>query len=100
MSAVETIPDDEAGAFERVLDDGTPAMADRWRRARKQSPTPLNLLEEASAEERAAQRRAARLVLRLYCLACGRSSDVPSAPARPGRCFQCGGTMLVEAVAD
>jgi hypothetical protein len=67
---------------------------------------PVNLDEESSAEERAAQaveraaqRRTDRRVFRLYCVACGRSSDVSIPPVRPGRCVHCGGTMLVE-VAD
>jgi hypothetical protein len=100
MSSVETVPDDDAGAVERMLDDGAPAVADPWRRTRKRSPYPLDLLDEAPAEERAARRRAARHVFRVYCVACGRSSDVSIASARPGRCLHCGGTMLVEAVAD
>lgn len=99
MSAVETVPDDEAVAIERMLDDGAPVTGDRWRRARKRSADRLGLLEE-SAEERVARRRAVRHVFRLYCVACGRASDVSIAPARPGRCLHCGGTMLVEPVAD
>jgi hypothetical protein len=55
---------------------------------------------EPSAEERAAQRRAARRMFRLYCFACGRSSETSTAPAHAGRCQECGGSMLVELVAD
>jgi ribosomal protein L40E len=51
---------------------------------------------EPSAAARATQRRAAQRVFRTYCVACGRSSEGLSAPARPGRCLTCGGTMLVE----
>jgi DNA-directed RNA polymerase subunit RPC12/RpoP len=53
-----------------------------------------------SAAARAAERRTARRVFRTYCVACGRSSEGLSAPARPGRCSTCGGTMLVELAPD
>ena len=33
---------------------------------------------------------------RVYCVMCGRSSEVFSATARPGRCTACGGTQLTE----
>jgi rRNA maturation endonuclease Nob1 len=33
---------------------------------------------------------------RVYCFACGRSSEVDTAPRRMKRCEACGGTMLVE----
>ena len=56
----------------------------------------LVLDNEPSAEERAAARRAARFQLRLYCVSCGRSESVQRAPARPGRCTNCGGTLLTE----
>lgn len=62
--------------------------------------SPLTLPDEPSAEERAALRRAARRVFRLYCLACGRSSEVLIAPAQAGRCEHCGGTMLLEFAGD
>jgi rubrerythrin len=55
-----------------------------------------SLVDEPSAEVRAAQRRAARRIFRLYCLACGRASEGSTPPARPGRCPACGGTLLVE----
>lgn len=56
----------------------------------------LLLPVEASAEERAAARRSARMQIRLYCVLCGRSTIVARAPARPGRCPTCDGTMLTE----
>jgi ribosomal protein S27E len=56
----------------------------------------LVLEVEASAEQRRTERRAARIQFRLYCFACGRSETVASPPARPGRCLNCGGTMLTE----
>ena len=54
------------------------------------------LLPEPSAEERAAERRAALTRFRLYCFSCGRSTSVASPPPRPGRCARCGGSMLTE----
>ena len=33
---------------------------------------------------------------RVYCFACGRSSEVETAPRQMSRCEACGGTMLVE----
>ena len=39
-------------------------------------------------------RRAVRY--RVYCFACGRSSEVETAPRQMKRCEACGGTMLVE----
>jgi ribosomal protein S27E len=56
----------------------------------------LNLAQEAPAVARAAERRAGRMELRLYCVLCGRSEIVRRAPARPGRCPGCGGTLLTE----
>ena len=98
MSGVAAEPDDEAGAIERMLDDGAPAGLPP--RLRKSRWSPIQLPNEPSAEERAAERRAARRVFRLYCFACGRSTEVASVPVRPGRCVHCGGTMLVEVSAD
>ena len=54
--------------------------------------------DEPSAEVRAAERLAARVCFRAYCIACGRSTESAAAPPRPGRCPHCGGTMLVEPV--
>jgi hypothetical protein len=56
----------------------------------------LDLPVEESAEQRSAERRAARMELRLNCLMCGRSVTVRQAPARPGRCPSCSGTLLTE----
>ena len=56
----------------------------------------LDLVEEAPAEQRAAERHAVRMALRLYCVLCGRSETVERAPVRPGRCPSCGGTLLTE----
>jgi ATP-dependent Clp protease, protease subunit len=57
---------------------------------------------EPSAEERAEKRRAARRTFRLYCVACGRSSESLTLPAFSSlsRCGHCGGTLLVEPTAD
>ena len=55
-----------------------------------------SLEDEPSADVRAAQRRSARRVFRLYCLACSRSIEASTPPTRPGRCSACGGTMLIE----
>jgi len=69
------------------------ARSRRWYRAA------FELIDEPSVEERAAARKVARTLFRVYCLACGRSSEGASAPARLARCEDCGGTMLVEPVA-
>jgi ribosomal protein S27E len=37
--------------------------------------------------------------IRLFCVSCGRSTEVATAPAKPGRCTHCGGTMLTEHLA-
>ena len=99
MTGVAVEPDDEslAMAVDRMLDDGAPSGLPR--RVRRSRWTPLRLPDEPSAEERAARRRAASRVLRLYCFACGRSNEVTIAPVRPGRCEHCGGSMLTEMVA-
>jgi hypothetical protein len=60
----------------------------------------LELLDEAPAEERAAERRAARIKLRMYCVMCGRSETVLRAQAHPGRCPSCDGTLLTELEPD
>ena|SRR6266571_7305255 len=92
----ELIADDET-AIQRMLDDGAPIS---HRRRAPRVTSPLQLAQEPSPEDRAAQRRAARRLFRLYCLACGRSTESSSAPARAGRCTDCGGTMLWELAAD
>lgn len=99
MPGAATEPEDDAVAIERMLDDGAPINRRAKARVRTSRWSPLNLLDEPPAADRAAQRRAARRVFRLYCLACGRSSEVLIAPAQPGRCGRCGGTMLAELAA-
>jgi DNA-directed RNA polymerase subunit RPC12/RpoP len=56
----------------------------------------IDVADEPPAEERAAQRRAARRLFRVYCITCSRSTEAPIAPSRVGRCAHCGGTLLVE----
>ena len=56
--------------------------------------------DEPSAEDRAALRKAARRIFRLYCFACGRATESTSTPATAGRCPVCGGTMLLELAAE
>jgi hypothetical protein len=68
----------------------------RARRTSNGSRAELRLPVEAPPEERAAERRATRMQLRMYCVMCGRSATVSRAPAHPGRCLNCGGTMLIE----
>jgi hypothetical protein len=98
MSDVPGKTEDETGAIKRLPDD-SPSV--EWAaQGRNSRRSPLHLPDEPSAEERAAQRRAARIVFRLYCVSCGRSSEVAVAPVRPGRCVHCDGTMLVEVAAD
>jgi DNA-directed RNA polymerase subunit RPC12/RpoP len=65
------------------------------RRARRR---PLDDNDEPSSEERATIRRAGRMSFRTYCIACGRSTETPSAPSRLSRCAHCNGTMLIEPV--
>jgi hypothetical protein len=99
MPGIAAEPEDEsmAIAVERMLDDGAPI--DPRRRVRRPPWSAVRLQDEPSAAERAALRRAASRVLRLYCFACGRSREVLIAPVRPGRCEHCGGSMLVEVAA-
>jgi hypothetical protein len=98
MSDTVVERDDEAVALERMFDDGAPAPG-MLPISRSRRPSPFQLAAELPAKERAAQRRAAALVFRLYCVACGRSSESTTAPVRVGRCHDCGGTMLVELAA-
>lgn len=88
----------EAEALERMLDDGGPIPIGILRRARSRPSVVL----EPSVEERAAERRALRRRFRVYCIACGRSSEASTVPARSSRsrCAHCGGTLLVEPTAD
>ena len=60
----------------------------------------LPVESEANIEARAAARRASRRMFRLYCVACGRSTESATPPPQVGRCPACGGTMLVELAAD
>ena len=100
MSSAFTEPGDETVAIERMLDDGSPLRVYRSAPARRSLRSPFRVVDELSAEQRAAQRRAARRVFRVYCVACGRSTESSVAPARVGRCSHCSGTMLVEMVGD
>ena len=100
MTGVVADPEDDAVAIERMLDDGAPSTVYRPRVGRRSRWTPSPMPPEPSTEERAVQRRATRRVFRVYCVACGRSTDVLVAPARPGRCQHCDGTLLVEVAAD
>jgi hypothetical protein len=87
-------PEDETAA----LQDSEPdAFAPRTRRTRMSH---MDVQDEPNAEVRAAERRAARRVFRLYCFSCGRSTESAAAPLRPGRCPTCGGSMLLELAAD
>jgi hypothetical protein len=61
-------------------------------------PKQLALRSDAPIEVRLAERHAALRPYRLYCFACGRSSEVAIVPAHPGRCTACGGSMLTEDV--
>jgi DNA-directed RNA polymerase subunit RPC12/RpoP len=122
MAGMAVEPDDEAVAIQQMISEGAPdhlAPTVRVRRksyfcggcgALKAAPTArcgkcgsrsrLDDFVEPSADARATERRATRRVFRTYCVACGRSSEGLSAPARPGRCLTCGGTMLVELAPD
>jgi hypothetical protein len=117
-TAVE--PDDEAAAIDQMISEGAPDNLVSPVRIRRTGyvcaecgalkPGPAARCGkcgsgsrwrepgEPSAAERASERR--RRVFRTYCVACGRSSEGLSAPARPGRCLTCGGTMLVELSSD
>ena len=119
-TAVE--PDDEAAAIDQMISEGAPDNLVSPVRIRRTSyicaecgalkPGPAarcskcgsgsrwRELGEPSVDERAAERRTRRRVFRTYCVACGRSTEGLSAPARPGRCLTCGGTMLVELSPD
>jgi hypothetical protein len=94
MPGMAVEPEDETAALTESEAD---PFAPRPRRTRLSH---LDVQEEATPEVRAAERRAARRVFRLYCFSCGRSTESSSAPLRPGRCPTCGGTMLLELAAD
>ena len=100
MPSMAVEPEDEAAAVTGapLVDEG---FADAFEpRARRTRISHLDIPAEPNAEVRAAERRAARRVFRLYCFSCGRSSESSTAPLRPGRCPTCGGTMLLELAAD
>jgi hypothetical protein len=87
---------DEDLAVKPGADDAS-ALPPRTRRSRaNRYEVPI----EPTAEEREASVRAARPVYRLSCFACGRSTDVATPPPRPGRCPNCGGTLLLELATD
>jgi ribosomal protein L40E len=111
-------PDDEAAAIDQMISEGAPdhlAPAVRIRRASyvcaecgALKPGPAARCSKCGSRSRLGEfveppvetRAAGRRVFRTYCVACGRSSEGFSAPARPGRCLTCGGTMLVELSPD
>jgi hypothetical protein len=98
MPGMAVEPEDETAA----LPDGEvfPVADPFAQRARRTRLSHLDVQDEPTAEVRAAERRAARRVFRLYCFSCGRSTESSTAPVRPGRCPTCGGTMLLELAAD
>jgi rRNA maturation endonuclease Nob1 len=68
--------------------------------ARRSRASQFTIPDEPSAEERAALRKAARRIFRLYCFSCGRSTESTTTPGPAGRCPVCGGTMLLELAPD
>jgi rRNA maturation endonuclease Nob1 len=122
MASMAVEHDDEAAAIERMISEGAPDLLGPAMRIQRMSyvcaacgalkarpaahcgtcgsRSRREYPVEPTAETLAAKRRAARRVFRTYCVACGRSSEGLSAPARPGRCAVCGGTMLVELSPD
>jgi hypothetical protein len=101
MPSIAVEPEDETA----VLPIGRPVVGEGVAdvlvpRVRRTRVSLLDVQEEPPAEVRAAERRAARRVFRLYCFSCGRSTESAAAPLRPGRCPTCGGTMLLELAAD
>jgi DNA-directed RNA polymerase subunit RPC12/RpoP len=123
MAGMAVEPDDEAAAIGRMISEGAPDLLGQAIHVRRMSYVCATCgapkagpaahcgtcgsrsrheypVELGTAETRAAERRAARRVFRTYCVACGRSSEGSNAPARPGRCAVCGGTMLVELSPD
>jgi hypothetical protein len=94
MPGMAVEPEDEIVA---LPDTEADALAPRVRRTRMSH---LEVQDEPTAEVRAAERRVARRVFRLYCFSCGRATESSAAPLRPGRCPTCGGTMLLELAAD
>ncbi len=68
--------------------------------SRRTRASTFQIADEPSAEERAALRKAARHIFRLYCFACGRATESTTTPERAGRCPVCGGTMVLELAAE
>jgi hypothetical protein len=91
---------DESVAWERMIDDGGPApvlsVPPVAAPEQKRSTRPFQLIDEPAAAERAEQRRAARRVFRLGCMACGRAVEPATPVARSARCPHCGGSLLLE----
>jgi hypothetical protein len=87
--------DDAAATTEQVVRTGEPAAGAPVARPRR-----WDAETEPPADVRAAARRAARLQFRRYCLTCGRSTEGPGSEDRKARCPTCGGTMLVEPIAE
>jgi DNA-directed RNA polymerase subunit RPC12/RpoP len=76
-----------------------PATDELELQPRRSRRAPLEPIDEPLAEARAAERKAARIRFRVYCMACGRSTETAAPPpGRPSRCEHCSGTMLVEQV--
>jgi hypothetical protein len=120
QAGLEPVEASDLAAVERMIDEGGPVS---WGKARAVVRCPtcgghkserasrcarcagrsrglggVWLLAQQSAEQRAAERLAARRAgsFRHYCFSCGWSTPVESPPPRPGRCPRCGGTMLTE----
>jgi hypothetical protein len=91
-------PEEEIATIEQVSD--VPAKDPLQPHTRRTRASHFQVPDEPSAEERAAQRKAARRIFRLYCFACGRSTESSVTPVRAGRCIACGGTMLLELAAE
>jgi hypothetical protein len=89
-----TTAEDDAAVVPKTGTHGWASAASMAQRRR------WDLEPEPPADVRAAARRAARLTFRRYCLACGRSTERAGAEDYHGRCPSCGGTMLVEPVAE
>jgi hypothetical protein len=102
MPGMAVEPEDETAAVPIVQAADEPlSVSDPFApRVRRTRASHIDVRDEPTADVRAAERRAARRVFRLYCFSCGRSTESQSAPLRPGRCPTCGGSMLLELAAD
>jgi len=96
MTGMAVEPDEEVATIDKELDPTDPLLP----RTRRTRASHFQVPDEPSAEERAALRKAARRIFRLYCFACGRSTESTVTPERAGRCPVCGGTMLLELAAE